>query len=1403
MKKTYDENQNPILALTGSLKDYQKELESTIELEEKRTRSQENALGTVGTKRAKEIKDKQDDFSVGQFQNNQKNLSNSFFDINGTKSLKEGLESYEKFLARRDELNQSYNEKLIERNEELLTIDQEVQTEVINKLKDGPYSDAYNELSQQAQGSMQQLVNNFNWVSDLTLTGTGKNKFIKAFDDLSKEMKGRGAEINNWNEALRQANYIYQQTGDIETYKEQISDVAEQLAELTNISKEDWLVGLTPELEGSLDASRAALQDYLENVGYTYEQYLKDDEVVVKIVEEYDANNRLITDLASFKGNKEETINFILGMKETGDFNNLSPQVQALLNGILDSGEGVSEEEISIALNLVAKMNTLGNMDEENSALMSKILNGTATDEELSLGIKINGEYVLSGGMAKWLNDLNKGQDVRYNVSLKPVVTNEEEIEQELQDQLSKFVNVNERDEIKQLFIEGKVTGIENMELFEGIIKSFPENRQFTIDFITENYGDLDGMTLVEALEYIKNYPDLTRYGIEVSGVEEAQEGASDIQKSVEKIGDAIDETNKKETKVTVNEGELQGTVEDYKELIKYSTKLEKGKYKISFVTDTENAIDEMETLVKAINGISEAFQDIPDLVITIKTATASKNLTGLKNNVEDYIKKYHKTYTTRFRTETALASKNVTGLKSNVKDYVDKYVDKLFWTRFRTETALASKNVTGLKNNIQDFVDKFGNKTFTTTFKVSRQSSNSSSGSSQGSSSVQSLARDISTNPFETEIGIAPTSVNMDNTNVSSMVNSAMPSTVSTKARLDLGEIGISTTIPTKINTSVKNLLDSIEYGVELFQELQNRIEKVNNKLSLLDTKMERAVGTKKIEYLKKQNELYKEQQKLQEELYDDLYKEKKAIRDELKDYGFTFDEQGNLRSYEEILLKMERKAEELQKAADKASDSDSKNDGASKSLEKYNEKLDRVKTLTDKYLSLHNDELADISNEWEDINNKIAENNDEIEKLVRENKLYIYKNAITEINNELDILTDKYDLLDVKMQHATGEKQFVMYNQQIELIKKQQKAQEELIESYNNMIEVYKTDLSGYGFKFDNEDNLINQKEILDSFQNSEDLEKITELMEEYIDIQRSELPDAISEWYSLDNAIKDIYDNKLELAKDIEDKITSMYEDEIEKRKEEIQSQCDKEVEAINKVKDAYEKSKEDDSYEKDKAEQEQKIADINKQIERYRKDNSTSSQAKLSELLDELKEEQENLDELIQDRKDSMISDMFDKQIERIESESEKAQEELDKEWTQEKISEMVQQALETGMFTSVTGEIRDLQSAMLEFAETSGDAIGITADKVKTELVGNLQAAMDILKEYPTIMKELELSDFGSMTLDTSKLSQNTINKSINVGDIEINVTGNGNATDIAKEVKKQVTECFDDLIKRV
>ena len=64
--------------------------------------------------------------------------------------------------------------------------------------------------------------------------------------------------------------------------------------------------------------------------------------------------------------------------------------------------------------------------------------------------------------------------------------------------------------------------------------------------------------------------------------------------------------------------------------------------------------------------------------------------------------------------------------------------------------------------------------------------------------------------------------------------------------------------------------------------------------------------------------------------------------------------------------------------------------------------------------------------------------------------------------------------------------------------------------------------------------------------------------------------------------------------------------------------------------------------------------------------------------------ELKEEQENLEDLVKDKVDNDINNMFDDQIDKIEEDSDEEVKNLEKTWSESKIAEMVKQALDTGV-----------------------------------------------------------------------------------------------------------------------
>lgn len=630
----------------------------------------------------------------------------------------------------------------------------------------------------------------------------------------------------------------------------------------------------------------------------------------------------------------------------------------------------------------------------------------------------------------------------------------------------------------------------------------------------------------------------------------------------------------------------------------------------------------------------------------------------------------------------------------------------------------------------------------------------------------------------------------------------------ISAYSSRDFNSIGDIETAITPISLKYQDVLDMIEYSVELFKELQYRIETVTKKTSLLDKQMEKAIGTEKIKYLEQKNKLLEEQAKLQKEYYDDLISERDTLQQKLQKEGFNFNEDGNMTNYEEKLLAMQKEYKRLQDIADKASKNSSSkssskssaSQSASDKASEYKEELDKLTNLANKYYDIQQSELFSCEEQWSEMKATIKENNDEIEKLTREDKLYRFNNAITKINNQFDILGNKIDIIDVKLENSNGLDTIKLTEEKLKLMNEQLSKQMDLINNMKNKIPVYQENLSKYGFTFDIEGNVNNIDDILNSFQNNEDLEKVNDLLEEYTDLINGDLADAEKKYADLQKDIVDLQKDKLNKVKDIEDKITDVIKDEIDKRKDSIEKQYDKEKELIEKKRDAYKKQRDEDDYAKDLKEQQDKIDEINKKIELAKKDNSMSGKSKLKELLDELKEAQNDLNDKIQSKTDSDIDDMFQSQLDALDKKKEDMTQDIDDTYTQQKIAQMVQDAMMTNTFTDLNGNITNLQDKLIDFAETSGDAVGILGDSIKTELCDNLSVALDYLKDYSEIFDQLGFKQLGNVSYKDN-LNKNTGNKTLNVGDIVINIDGNVDDNTL-DDMQDMINKTLQDIVNK-
>ena len=167
-------------------------------------------------------------------------------------------------------------------------------------------------------------------------------------------------------------------------------------------------------------------------------------------------------------------------------------------------------------------------------------------------------------------------------------------------------------------------------------------------------------------------------------------------------------------------------------------------------------------------------------------------------------------------------------------------------------------------------------------------------------------------------------------------------------------------------------------------------------------------------------------------------------------------------------------------------------------------------------------------------------------------------------------------------------------------------------------------------------------------------------------------------------------------------------------------------------------------------------------------------------------------------------------MFDKEAERLEEENEKAIENLENQWSDTKIAEMVAKALGTGVFTDIEGNVHSLEDVLIDFAEESGELFGVLGSIIESELITNLEIARDTFRELSNIMKEFNLVGYTSTQASskTRAISDNianlgsygSTNNNINITSPIINIEGNvdSNVIDELKKVSEKIkTDVID------
>lgn len=1184
-------------------------------------------------------------------------------------------------------------------------------------------------------------------------------QFAKAEISMSKLFKSASdgkINLEGVKKQIEDANTALSKDGDLSSYNTKMQELAKTIATATGTKSSDWISLLT-----SLDKEFLRTTDstdiFLKKFNRTRQELESGDSLAVAAQRQFDELNSAIEGLQITENkdvNVQTVIDFTNNQNIPEDIRKFtSSLIKKDANGNITNSEEVIKFTADLLFELQQEKPDWNILQQEADKLFGKGKVKVTEDLEITAG-EIDSSKIDKNNIEQQVKDkFSKDKvTIKINTAIEKGEIDTSKIG--LVDEI--FNNINATKEVKTKFILENTDAINQAKNYEEFLKNFKDK-----EYLAKLGIKVEGKeeTKQANKEFEKNNGKTSTQNVKLEGAEQAKKDTQELNKETDKVDGKVVETK-------VNNEQVEESVKDINQLVEMSKKVEDGKYKIDVQANTTDAV---------------------------------RNLELLKNKMNEVIKSFAGNKKVVFSAETELASKNVTGLKKNISDYDKKNTNKTKKTTFKTETALASKNVTGLKSNVSDYVSKYGNKTFTTTFKVvtNKVTTTSTSGTNNSGGTDE-----------QSEDGRKSIPINLKRVETPTRkvpIRSSVPL--------------LRKTAETPINMG--NMGDSLKYNVNLFQELENRISAVNNELTLLDKKAEKATGKEKIKHLQKQNELYEEQQRLQLELQDKMLFKQTVTKSKLEGYGLQFNNEGNLKNAEEELLRREKKAAELEKKAKELSDraSNEKNEKRKEALEKQAEaaqkaydkektSLDDVNKYIDEYIKTTLTDIPKCIEEWEELNKKKKENIDITEELNRQQKLFSKNSHIKELDMYKDLYSDEIDIIEEKINNASGSEKTDLIEEKIRLIEKQKKVQQDLINTYKSAIKVYQTDLSKFGFQFDDKGTIKNLDDILNKYQDSEDLEKITKLVDEYLTIQRDKLPDAVKDWEKLSTSIKNAYKEQLNIAKDIENQITDIYKKQLEERKKLIDEELKKRTDALNKEKEAYNDARKEADYQNQEDEQLQKIKDIEKNLELAKRDTTLSGQKKVQELIKQLKEEQKNLEKMVQDRIDEQVNDMFDKENDRLENEAEGAVKDLEEKFSDSKIKELIKEALKSGLFEDIDGQVKNLQDVMLKFLDDYGDGLGITGELIKDELVKNLEVATDVAKQYAEIMENLNLGKGGRSinypNVDYSSERYNPQQRSINNQNTqEINIEFNQPLVVIQGDVSRNTIADLQKLSKDI
>lgn len=1222
-----------------------------------------------------------------------------------------------------EKFNSEYSKQLKILKDNSTKLGNTVFTEIENGVQFGGLAPKLQEQFSALKGSL-----DFSDIQSDAQLGRAKD----ALNQLMISAQSGKVDLGNLKKSLSDANAEVKKTGDWDAYNKKIDQLVDKISKDSGIKDKNMLKDLFAGLQEGATKSKSEMDKFLNSYNKSASDIANNDSFAKALETQRQHIESGIASIQEGLGsdNIEVKKQVILNLQNDKD---IPTQIQDFIKKMYK--EGANEDDIlEVTQQLMLDLKDDGKIDitKANKMIEDKFGKGKfkiSPEINLSENAKVAGVETVINQLKQRFDEIPK--TVTTVIKTEGITSfNQAKELKEAYDRIPK--------EVRTAITNNGLETSQSINTVDSMLRNLPPE---TVTQILNNFPD----AVAKSKSYddiLKNLPPEVVTDILVNGDTTTAEV---IKNAIETL------PMNKDVTVSVISGLATGNIDQVKNAL--STLPPEKQMEV--IANIQNALsgintvegkelkDKLVALLADPNLALQGIGTVNNTAMTPKTTKVSQNgaenVQGKLNGINNTPNKHHSTNATQSGSEgvkrlldAIMRVKNKTHRTNAIKIGADNVLSTL-------QSIMNVPNhkritVTTVFNQIGNFVKGVAGKVF------------GAGGVNKDGKIVRNIQQELNVEDAPSPI---PQGITTGTTNT---VGVSSPAPVSTGGRVAPSSSPVPSGVSTGATTQASGInngqiMPAFDFDINLLSGMENNLKKIASQLDIVNTKMKNAFGNEKTRLLEEQNRLYEEQRFMQEELYKSLSKQQSALKSHIQGFGIWFDNDRVVNDVD-VLLEKERQVKNLEKQVN--ADKEGKNEGLRKQYESQKESLDKLKKAISEYNTITFDKLPQSKEQWEKIQSQIKETNVEILKAKYELSNLKVDIQIEKFDTAVKRVSSQIAILNQEIENAFGKNKSKLLNDKIDLLRVQQDEVRNLSRQYEQQSKIQSDMLKQQGFIIDGNNQIVNPERLQD-FAGTEMYSYLKEQLNSYNDLVSDKIPKLSVDVWNLQGEIKKAYEEEIRATAEAQDKISDVYKKQIEDRKKLIDEQSKSRIDAINKEKDAYNKSRKEIDYKNDIDEQKKAINDLQKHIDNASRDTSISGQKKLQELTKEMDELNKKLQDSVQQKIDEQVNENFDKQSDRIQEDADREKKTLDEKYSEENIQKLVNEALKTGVFEDIDGNVKDLESVMIAFVNSTKDGMSALGGIIKNDLISNIELAKSSLTNLGDIYSNLGMDRFFNNT----------------------------------------------------